>query len=113
MRKEFSIDQVSLKLIWLENGKKSDFNPSFHIPFVDIRNLNRKQNVAYKISLVNHFRSNVSSPLLMISTGQGGSCKSFVVNALRRLLHSYCIASSYFDIATLNINGITLIAYKR
>ena len=41
MRKEFSIDQVSLMPFWLENGKKSYFNPSFDINFV--RNLNRKQ----------------------------------------------------------------------
>ena len=34
---------------WLENCKKSDFSSSSNIPFVDARNLNRKQNLAYKI----------------------------------------------------------------
>ena len=61
-RKIFSIDKVSLMPIWLENGKKSDFNPSSDISFVDLRNLNRQQNLAYKIE-ESHFRNNVSNPL--------------------------------------------------
>ena len=77
---------------WLENGKKSDFNPSSDIPFVDVTNLNRKQNLAYKIA-ENHFRNDVSSPHLMMITEQGGSGKSFDVNALRQVMYRYCIVS--------------------
>ena len=54
----------------MENGKKSDFNPSCDIPFVDVRNLNRQQNVAYKI-VENHSRKNVSKLILMMITRQG------------------------------------------
>ena len=57
---------------------------SSDIPFVDVRNLNRKQNLAYKI-VENYFRKNVSSPFLMMIAGLGGSGKSFVINSLRQL----------------------------
>ena len=93
--------------LWLENGKKSGFNFSSGIPFVDVRNLNRNQNLADKI-VENHFRNNLPSPLLMMITGQGSSSKSFVINNLRQVLHICCIVSSYFGITTLNIDGITL-----
>ena len=36
------------------------------------------------------------------------SGKSLVINAIRQILHSYCIVSSYFGIDTFNINRITL-----
>ena len=48
------IEEVSLMPFWLKNGNKSDFNASSDIPF----------NLAYKIA-ENHFRNNVSSPLLI------------------------------------------------
>ena len=41
-------------------------------------------------------------------TGQRGSGKSFIINALRQLMHSYCKISSYFGTATFNINGFKL-----
>ena len=90
----------------LENSKKSDFNLSSDISFANVRNLNRKQNLTYK-TVENHFRNNVSSPLLMIITGQGGPGKSFVINVLRKIMYSYCIVSSYFSIAIFNVNRIT------
>ena len=80
MRKEFSIDQVRYMPFWLEDSKKLYFNSSSNIPFIDVRNLNRKQNLVYT-NVRNHFRNSVSSPLLRMITG--GSSKSPVINALR------------------------------
>ena len=92
----------------LVNSKKSVFNPpSDKLFFVDVRNLSRKENLAYKI-VENLFRNHLSSPILMMITEKGGSGKSFVINALRQLLHIYCIVSLYYGIFTFNINGITL-----
>ena len=85
MRKELSTDEVTSMLFQLENGIKSEVHPSSDTSFVDIRNLNRKQNLASKL-LENHFRNNVPSPLLMLITGQGDSGKSFVINTFRQLL---------------------------
>lgn len=92
---------------WLENGKKSYFNPPSDIPFADVRNLNRKQNVAYKVA-ENHFRNNVSNPPVVMITGQGGSGKSFVISTFRKRLHNYFIFPLYVGIATFNIIGVTL-----
>lgn len=86
--------------------QKSDFNTSSGILLADVRKLNRRQNLAYKIA-ENHFRKNILTPLAIMITGQRGSGKSFIINALRQLMHSYCKISSYFGTATFNINGIT------
>lgn len=97
IRKWFSIHQVSLISSWLENGKKSDFNLSSDIPFVDVRNLNRNQNLAYKI-VESYFRNDESSPILMIITGEWSSSKSFVITTLKTsayLLLSFFILWHY------------------
>lgn len=44
----------------------------------------------------------------MMITGQRGSGNCFVINVHRQRLNSYCIASSFLDIATFTVNGITL-----
>ena len=84
---------------WLEKDKKSDFNPSSDMSFVDVRNLNRNQNLAYKV-VENHFRNSFSNPIFVMITGQGGSGKSFA-------LGSFCIVIVYF-LHTLALLNLTL-----
>ena len=47
----------------------------------------------------------VTFQLLIIITGQTGSGKSYVIDALRHLLHASCIVCSYFGIAAFNVKG--------
>lgn len=51
---------------------------------------------------------NSPEPLKLIITGQGGSGKGFLINALKGLLQEFCVVSSYFGIASHNIEGVTL-----
>ena len=64
--------------------------------------------VAYQIH--DHFSciSESKEQLLMIITGQGGSGKSFVIQALSNLLINKCRVCAYFGIAAFNIRGYTL-----
>ena len=61
----------SLLVQQTQNGQKPQFNPSSDITFLDVRNLNRKQNLAHKI-LENHFRNDVSYPSLMMISKKPG-----------------------------------------
>ena len=44
----------------------------------------------------------------MIITGQAGSGKSYVIDALRALLMQNCIVTAFFGIASFNVKGRTL-----
>ena len=107
MRANLSVEQINSLPFWLENVKKTEFHSYSARAIVNIADLNRKQLLAYKI-VENHFLNNSSEPLKLMITGQGGSGKSFVINAVRQLLGNCCIVSSYFGIASFNIGGITL-----
>ena len=74
---------------------------------VDISLFNEKQFLAYDI-VGRHYTDQTDEALLMMITGQGGSGKSYVINALKSLLGSTCIVTSYFGIAAFNVDGVTL-----
>ena len=92
---------------WLESTKSLATVSLSQYPCVDITLLNKKQNIAFQI-VKRHYEQNIKDPLRLMITGQGGSGKSFLINALRNLLGSTCAVSSYFGIAAHNIAGVTL-----
>ena len=74
---------------------------------VDIEKFNNGQMVAYQI-VRDHFLSESKEQLLMIITGQGGSGKSYVIQALNHFLNRQCKVCAFFGIAAFNIKGRTL-----
>ena len=74
---------------------------------IDISSFNNAQRLAYNLVATHNSTSDIPQ-LLMIITGQAGSGKSYVIDALRDLLHASCIVCSYFGIAAFNVKGHTL-----
>lgn len=75
----------------------------------DIKKFNDAQLVAYQI-VQDHITciSDNKEQLLMITTGLGGSGKSFVIQALSNVLTQKCRVCAYLRIAAFNIKGYTL-----
>ena len=69
--------------------------------------MNEKQQLAYNVVKF-HFETKSLSPLHLIITGQGGSGKSYVSNAICSLVLDNSIVASCFGIASFNISGVTL-----
>ena len=110
LRSSYSQNEIESMPFWLENQKSDILNNTSNVvvPDVDTTMFNNKQRLAYTI-VKNHFElQNVVDPIYLMITGQGGSGKSFVINALRTLLTTNCIVTSYFGIAAFSIAGITL-----
>ena len=108
LRSPYSISLINSMPFWLQSKKSKDDSNLLNVtPIIDTTLFNEKQQLAYNI-VANHFHNNINDPLFLMITGQGGSGKSFVINALRNLLNTNCIVTSYFGIAAFNISGVTL-----
>ena len=107
MKATYSMTQIQEMPFWLDNIKASAVTDVTHINLVNIALLNRKQSIAYEI-VRQHYESNQTEPIRLIITGQGGSGKSFIINALKSLLRLSCVLCSFFGIASHNIEGVTL-----
>ena len=107
MRSTYSTAQLQTMPFWLENIKSSAMERSNRSNSIDISKFNRKQSIAYNM-ILRHYQNNYVHPISLIITGQGGSGKSFLINAFRELLQETCVVCSYFGIASHNIEGVTL-----
>ena len=107
IRAVYSNDLINAMPFWLEN-ERGNLEESCLIDgkAIDISTFNDKQLLAY--SIIQSHQSMMEKPLYIMITGQGGSGKSFVINAVRSLLQSKCIVASCFGIAAFNIQGVTL-----
>ena len=106
---EYTPEQKKGMVFWIENSKISNGsqNTVNSTSIFDINTCNSAQLPAY--SLVKpHHENNVTHPLRMIISGQGGSGKSYVINGLREVLKNLCILASFFGIAAFSIKGVTL-----
>ena len=101
----FLPEQILDMPFWLERVKSNTTlpPPSSNVAFSKA-SLNKEQLLAYEL-IVTHFLQNITKPIKMLITGQGGSGKSYVINGLRELLGNAGIICSYFGIAAHNIRG--------
>ena len=109
-RLKYTIQEIGDMPHWINMQKNSNTLRNNPTPNpVDIKKFNNAQMVAYQIV---HDRftciSESKEQLLMIITGQGGSGKSFVIQALSNLLDNKWRLCAYFGIAAFNIEGYTL-----
>ena len=68
--------------------------------------LSDKQRLDYN-AVSDHYQQKQSSQLKLIITGQGGSGKSYVINALKGLLKEEFVVTSYFEIVLFSVGGVT------
>ena len=81
---------------WLNNAKGDSSSDTIQsTTAVDITKLNEKQAFVYSI-VSTHLSETVLKPLYMRITGQGGSGKSYIINALNSLFGNNCIVTSFF-----------------
>ena len=108
-RSQYSNEEIVTMPFWVERQKsESEEITSYIESDVEVASLNWAQRRAYDIINV-HYNSTSSLPqLLMIITGQAGSGKSYVIDALKDLLRNSCLVCSYFGIAAFNVRGYTL-----
>ena len=79
-------------------------------PSVDVSLFTPTQQYAYDI-IKNHALQSVdaySESLKMIMNGEAGTGKSFLISAIRNLLHCQCYVIAATDKAAHNINGVTI-----
>ena len=75
---------------------------------IDTSTFSEKQRLAYQTILNHHKFVIPKEPLLLIIIGEGGSGKSFLINAVRNLLEKKCVVTATTGKAAFNINGITI-----
>ena len=77
--------------------------------YVNISQLSRKQRLAYNVA-TDYYQEKQRSQLKVIKAGQGGSGKSYVINAIQSLLKQQLlrILMSFFGIASFNVGGVSL-----
>ena len=80
-RQNYSEVQMSEMPQWIET-KKKDYAPlTNHYMSVDITCFSERQNLAYQITL-NHASKKGKEPLLLNVTGESGTGKSYLINAV-------------------------------
>ena len=72
--------------------------------------LSGKERLAYNI-VNDHYQKKQSSQVKLIRTDQGGSSKSYAINALKSVPKEQYIVTSFFGITSFNIGGVTFVAY--
>jgi len=104
----YTSEQTSSMPFWLERFKTNYFlTNEIDSECFDTSTLNTRQKLVYDL-IKTHSINEIESPLRMIVTGQGGTGKSFLIQALKALLGNTCVVCSFFGIAAYNVKGQTL-----
>ena len=96
---------------WIKSNKESynEENAPSNLPSIDLQTLNDMQHKAY--NLVKSHYENVDDnkeQLLLIVLGVAGTGKSYLINAIKQLLHEKCAVCAPTGKASFNIKGVTL-----
>ena len=78
---------------WIEQQKKTYIVQQNQI-LIDTATFNTKQSIAFNIVKMHYQQENPEEPLLLIILGEGGTGKSYVINALRNLLGQSCAVAA-------------------
>ena len=109
---KYTTQQIDEMPNWVK-VKKSDYTVPSSDNKVDTSTFTEMQQQAYKI-IVNHY-NNVApkEPLWLVIIGEGGTGKSFLINAVRNYLKEKCIVTATTGKASFNINGITIHSFLK
>ena len=107
-RPQYSDQQIHEMPTWIKN-KKDNHATTEQYEVVDINSFSEMQGLAYNI-VKSHFDSILSEkePLCLIIIGVAGTGKSYLINAIRNLLHSKCAVAATTGKASYNIRGVTI-----
>ena len=108
-RSKYNQQIVNDMASWIERNKESNQHQSTpNHDIVDINTLSEQQKKAYHL-IKQHFESVPPlDPLHLIILGEGGTGKSYLINAIRNLLAHHCLITAPTGKAAFNIKGVTL-----
>jgi len=95
---------------WIKNMRESIFQALPEIDQnIDLATLGEMQALAYN-TVESHFNdlSPYKEPLALIIIGEGGTGKSYLINAVHTLLCDKCAVTATTGKAAFNINGVTV-----
>jgi ATP-dependent DNA helicase PIF1 len=102
---EFLSHHNSVK--WNFTLKRDNPQLDFDYHPVDTTRFSEEQSLAYNI-ILNHAHRKSTDPLLLIVTGEAGTGKSYLINAVRNYLKRRCVVTATTGKAAFNINGVTI-----
>ena len=106
-RSFYTCQQIGEMPSWIEQQKKTYIVQQNQI-LIDTATFNTKQSIAFNIVKMHYQQENPKEPLLLIILGEGGTGKSYVINALRNLLGQSCAVAAPTGKAAYNVQGVTL-----
>ena len=109
-RSNYSEQQIGEMPTWIKNMKESIYQAlPENYQNVNLVTLSEMQGLAYNIvqSHYNDLYSN-KEQLALIIIGEGGTGKSYLINAIHTLLRAKCAVTATTGKAAFNINGVTV-----
>ena len=92
---------------WISN-QRSDYTVATRYYQIDTETFSEKQRLAYDLIVNHHGRPIAKEQLLLLIIGEGGTGKSYLINAIRNYLKDSCIITATTGKAAFNINVITI-----
>ena len=109
-RSNYSEQQIGEMPTWIKNMKESIYQAlPENYQNVNLATLSEMQALAYNI-VQSHYNdlSPNKEPLALIIIGEGGTGKSYLINAIHTLLRAKCAVTATTGKAAFNINGVTV-----
>ena len=109
---KYTIEQIASMINWIK-VQKTEYIATERQYEVDISMFSEKQQLAYDI-IVNHQNTAVpKEQLLLIINGEGGTGKSYLINAIRSYLRGKSEITATTGKAAFNVNGITIHSFLK
>ena len=104
---KYTTEQIASMINWIK-VQKTEYTTTEREYEVDMSTFSEKQQLAYDI-IVNHQNSDVpKEQLLLIINGEGGTGKSYLINAVRSYLGEKSKITATTEKAAFSVNGITI-----
>ena len=109
---KYTVAQIVSMTKWITN-KKADYTVAAKDNQVNTATFSRKQKLAYDIIVKHSSKTMPKEQLLLIIIGEGGTGKSYLINAIRNYLKDSCTITATTGKAAFNINGITIHSFLK
>jgi chromosomal replication initiation ATPase DnaA len=109
---KYTAEQISSMNKWISN-QRSDYTVAARYYQIDTATFSEKQQLAYDLIVNHHGRPIAKEQLLLLIIGEGGTGKSYLINAIRNYLKDSCIITATTGKAAFNINVITIHSFLK